>query len=74
MTTITVQLQGNPENLKDALVWAAHYYSAKRIVGSLLTLTYICETGDWNKAIADTQDCISIDELDQLNIELISIG
>lgn len=74
MTTITVQLQGNPENLKDVLVWAVHYYSAKKIVKNLLILTYIWEEKDPDKALEGTQDCIDLDELDKFNVELVSIG
>jgi hypothetical protein len=74
MTTITVQLKGKPDDLKDALVWAVHYYSAKKIVKNLLTLTYIWEEKNFDKAFEGTQDCISLDELDKFDIELVSIG
>lgn len=74
MTTITVQLQGKLVNLQDALIGAAHWYSAKKITGNVLTLSYICETSDWNRALQDTQDCIDLGMLEAMNVELLSIG
>lgn len=74
MTTITVQLQGKLENLKDALVCAAHYSSTSIIVGNVLTLSYICETSDRDQAVSNTQDCIDPEQIESLNVELVSIS
>lgn len=49
MTTITVAFQGEPEQLKDAIVCAVHFASRRRIVGNRLIAQYICETDDYDQ-------------------------
>lgn len=74
MTTITATFRGKPDELKDASVCAIHYASTRRLTGDLLTVSYICETDDYEKAFSDVMDSIDIARVELCNCELVSIA
>lgn len=76
-TNIRVTFRGDTENLKDALATAIRYESKRRFSGrnrDTLTVTYICETDDYEDAIQEAQDSIDIAKVEDLGCELVEIG
>ena len=74
MQTITVVIQGQIENLKDASMLGVHFASTKRIQGDKLTASFICETEDREQALQETMECINLQELERCECDLLSIG
>lgn len=71
--TITIRLGGRHEALKNALVFACHFYSESKISGNVATLTYHSEAQDYDQAIAETTEAINLDQLERLGVEFLSM-
>lgn len=79
MTTITAVLKSSNHNtLKDALVCAVRFASDRDVnyglASSTAKLSWICETSDYDTAIANVQENIDCDALESFGVELVSIG
>ena len=74
MITVHVKIKASCRNaLKTAIDLAFLWQSASRITGSTAIVTYICETTDRDKAIADVMDSVNIEEIENLGVELVGI-
>lgn len=72
MTRIKAIFEGMPEFLEMAAFSAVSNYSIKKIVGSRLFVTWICETEDYETALSECMECVDLDAL--FNVDMVSIG
>ena len=74
MTAIQVQAKGTAKQLQAALKIAFNFASSYKFSSGQLTVTYICETVNYQQALNDAQDSIDIELLESTCAELVSIG
>jgi hypothetical protein len=74
MTTITAKFRGTTENLKMFFTCGVRFESAKFFGQNNAKATFICEESNYQKALQNVMDCISLREADLWKIELESIA
>lgn len=74
MITITAKFRGNTEDINMLLTCGIRFYSTKTINQNSLSVSWIFEETNHEKALQDCMDSISMTEVELWNCELVSIA
>lgn len=74
MTTITAKFRGNTEDLKMVLTCGIRFNSTKKLGQNNLVVTWICEESNYEKALQDCMDSVSMREVELWNCNLVNIA
>lgn len=70
MTTIRFTFTGQHDNLEMAAFAGMKFYSRLRIAKKNMTVDYIIETDETDRAFDHAQDCIDLEQVENWNVEL----